>query len=884
METLKPGNIVAVPVLDFFLTCTSHQSQTSGESTQRFYYLSKDTIGRLTGDVEEDQTLLRQSLAITTEEIIPAPLLFLIVLAPNTYFLVMFDFIEAKALILGRHGLSGPDFNKAFAEWESWNGRTIWWKLYHAFLGPGSEELDRETIFYEADLILVLYSMKNYYGRKARLNLYFQRDSHSGPGISGFVQLLQDHKWNWKEFISSVPAPEVPCDHQSREWMFRAVLQWSYLCFKSWKVAFRNNTDWTQPPEHLLDEMNSEPARLQWIRNLKLIFLSQAFKCKRCSLLEDFNDMSSDEDVLPRGQNTRALSPCTLKTRPHLPDPLPLTTEENTSAQEPMDGLTFIDFDDYGSSPFRRQYTPAPLNTWTFDSSGLLALPNWASTWKDQGYRLPPGFDRVSLKKDPIDYVSRLLPIEEDNTEWPPPTISETHSSSDDMSMDEFPDSKRKPISMGASLMLDEAGRAPKTKESYNVFVRGKTRADDFIKFNFQEDHLPLPREQITISVDIDSILWVTRGTKISCRGAINLHLKPHFAAKPPFSSNPSIYITLLQPPEIEAELNDPRIRPTARFPLSSIPHMPFGYFGEATQQFNLYVFFPRMVHKNPNNNRAITIMPQELQELWLSEAVFKSLAASMDQYPGTSEYLPKSIEQLRWKSGGHARQPTLPISPPTLASLLANIRLEISENNADLLSCFGSFFFVLDARGIKMLTKQHTPEENAFQSLQMLVPSLDWDHMLERENGELYLDLGVSFHPTNTPEPMVGLWKLSNLRSSYALMGHSKKNHKEYHHNTMQDYGGIKAETSDSTRHNTYISKRISYNLHFEAVRQPGEQAYISTLDDMIRCNQKYLDGCQRWVKVLEAAEKNSYGVRDELRASAHVVNSLLPMVRERV
>jgi len=167
---------------------------------------------------------------------------------------------------------------------------------------------------------------------------------------------------------------------------------------------------------------------------------------------------------------------------------------------------------------------------------------------------------------------------------------------------------------------------------------------------------------------------------------------EPSISTSNPFSLNPSIYITLLQPSEIEAELNDPRIRPTVWFPLSSIPHMPFGYFGEATQQFNLYIFFPRMVHKNPNNNRAITIMPQELQKLWLSEAIFKSLAASMDQYPGTSEYLPKSIEQLRWKSGGHAWQPTLPISPPTLASLLANIRLEISENNAISYHALGPF------------------------------------------------------------------------------------------------------------------------------------------------------------------------------------------------
>jgi hypothetical protein len=43
-------------------------------------------------------------------------------------------------------------------------------------------------------------------------------------------------------------------------------------------------------------------------------------------------------------------------------------------------------------------------------------------------------------------------------------------------------------------------------------------------------------------------------------------------------------------------------------------------------------------------------------------------------------------------------------------------------------------------------------------------------------------------------------------------------------------------------------------------------------------------VEGCQHWVKVLEEGEKHPYGVRDELRASAHVVNMLFPTVIERV
>jgi len=665
--------------------------------------------------------------------------------------------------------------------------------------------------------------------------------------------------------------PELSCEHSSREQMFYTVIEGAYECFKSWKVLSRSKQDWIQPPSDILDEMNSQPARLQWIRNITLVFLNQRFKCKQCFLHSRIDVLSSDD--IPLGdQAKRNIGPPTLrkKLRP-LPEPLPLVTAVggNTSAQESTDNHLFIKFDDYSSAPLLGQWTPPVVNAWTFDSSGFLVLPKWTSTWKDQGYRLPPDFDRISLQKDPADYASRLFPFEP----------AETSSGPEDL----FPDLRREPISMSARSMLEEAGRTSKTKESSNVFVRGKTRGGDFIKFDIKKDHKPLTRDNIAISTDIDSILWVTTGKKLSCKGAMNLHLKPHHPTLLPFSANPAVYVTLLEPPEDEMELKEPQSRTRAQFPLSAIPHMPFGYFGEATQQFNLYVFFPRMVHKHKNNCRAITVIPHELQELWLSEAVFKALDDAMDCYPGVSEYLPSCANQLKWKTGGRGRQPTFAVSSSSLTSLLANIQFEVSENNKDLLSQFGSFFFVLDGRGIKTLTKQHM-ERNSLQMLQTLVPSLDWDHMSNRKNGELYLDLGVSFHPVNTTEPMVGLWKLSSLQSSYSLMGHSKKHSKEYHHNTMLDCGGMKAHISDGIRDHTHIAKRISYNLYFEVVRQPGQQEYISTLGDAIRCNQKYLDGCQRWVKVLEAGEKRSYGVRDELRASAYVVEELLPKVIERV
>jgi hypothetical protein len=155
VETLKPGNIVSVAVLDFFLSLESYQSQLSTDFRKRFYYLSQDAINNLTGEFGHGQRLLQQSLTTIDENTASCPFLFLVT-APTTYFLVMFDFRKGKALILGHLGLSGPDFHRTFGEWESWKGRVLWMKIYTALIRPGFEELDTEPIVYKTDLILVL--------------------------------------------------------------------------------------------------------------------------------------------------------------------------------------------------------------------------------------------------------------------------------------------------------------------------------------------------------------------------------------------------------------------------------------------------------------------------------------------------------------------------------------------------------------------------------------------------------------------------------------------------------------------------------------------------------------------------------------------------------
>lgn len=678
--------------------------------------------------------------------------------------------------------------------------------------------------------------------------------------------------------------------------MFHRVLTDSREYYTFWKYASKAaGCKWSCPPQSAVDDMVTGPECFQWVANLALIFVSQKAKCAACRSIGGGDgggeagggkgkEKERSRHSAPKihHEGTRSGPPPRGKFRPCSPLPLYEPGETMAPSLETSGALNFDGYDDYAGTPLWSDRTMhQTLNSWTFSSSGSLVVPSFWDTWRDFGFRLPPDFFKLSPKPIPTGGVFRLLPTTADGHRQSPDQLHDSGPqplpSEPDTKGDGGPGYQSPAARLSAAAMLDEAGPTPKTPESFDVFVRGKSRGKDFIQLCLEKDGVPLQPQEISTSVDIDSVIWVTRD--LNCRGAMNLHLTPYAGDRAPISSNPGVYVHLLFAPEGESEMN-PEKRQRARFPLSSIPHVPFGHFGEGLQQFNANIFFPRMMHRNTNNNLPITLLPRELQNLWLSAAIFPACRCAMERYPGTSEYLPHSMEQMRWKGGDRARQPTVPVRPEVLGDIIGNLKSIIAAED-DLLSRFGSFFFVLDARGVKLLSKQRSPGETAFEALRDLVPALDWDRMLK--DGELYLDLGVSYHP-KCAAPMVGLWRLENLIESYALMGCAAKNELVYHHGSMRDYGGAGAEMDDDVRRHTHLVKRISYNLNFEAVRQPGQKDYISTLDDAIRTNEKYMGACKRWMQLFKEAEDHPYGVRDEIRGSGRAIIRLLDVAMDRV
>ena len=65
-----------------------------------------------------------------------------------------------------------------------------------------------------------------------------------------------------------------------------------------------------------------------------------------------------------------------------------------------------------------------------------------------------------------------------------------------------------------------------------------------------------------------------------------------------------------------------------------------------------------------------------------------------------------------------------------------------------------------------------------------MAFPWLDHNYMLDRKNGELFCDVGITIHP-NDRGSLVGLWHLADLEASFGAGGYQQGG---LHHLNMLD------------------------------------------------------------------------------------------------
>jgi hypothetical protein len=689
-----------------------------------------------------------------------------------------------------------------------------------------------------------------------------------------------------------VMSPSIPCGHETRHRILLALTEQLPISHLTWARLEPANIWPMGPMEHTLTAIDSG-GFIASSAEIAISFVMNRDYCTRCksnrtatipNLEEadigapdahapDEQELANDDSDLEgenRENHLKLTVPTDIRRRFGARNRLaPPRRGAKRKANVDLPDQEFIPlrddyFDDYLGGPSLEDMQ------WLERQGGCEAYPiAWFPTltqrspwelFKDYGYRLQRSFSTMFNESTPFAVVDHLLPPGQAH---PLPQLEAGQDSR----------------VVGLSYLLDNTG-GPSTPESIQAFVQGKIDEDTFIVLDLEQDAYPLSADEILFSLDIDSIIWVT--PKLKVRTQLNIHLFPDQLRTAPIGVHNHVYAELLLPQsEEDKETGEREEWHTHRCPLSNIPHARFGKVGLGAGSLNVYVFWPRMKHKNTHTNKWAAVVPTAIQSRWISEVILPSIVECSN--PATKPYVDFTLEQLEMKTPKNSQgTKSTVVDAEQLEQIQISMHQRIKGGHRRL-EMFGSFFFVVDARGIKKTTtviKDGVP--NPYDLLVKNYPGMDWGYMMDRQNGELYMDLGMAFHPQPTSEePLVGLWRLGQLRESFAAAGmNSGTNH---HVNTLADYGGIQSEMGPQRAAIVQLTFRSAYNLVFEIVRRSGD-AYFCDDPDAHDVNHAFLDCVDKYQKMYTTSSGKSYGVRDEVRGSGRAILEALPSAFQKV
>ena len=203
--------------------------------------------------------------------------------------------------------------------------------------------------------------------------------------------------------------------------------------------------------------------------------------------------------------------------------------------------------------------------------------------------------------------------------------------------------------------------------------------------------------------------------------------------------------------------------------------------------------------------------------------------------------------------------------------SMLFDSYLQINGSLGSL-DQFGSHFYVLEIKGCKAFTKEIVHEDTVKDAMQKALDNLreefsglDWEYMSNRRQGELFCDIGITYH-AHDDEPLVGLWKLNCLEASFGAGGYLKGN--IHNLNTLSLYGGLQSEMASERSKRTHILFRSSYNLAYEATRRNTNMRDLFKEKEVYTMDENFLSEANQVLSIFrDNASKTAYGVRDEFR-----------------
>ncbi|KIJ58749.1 hypothetical protein HYDPIDRAFT_33862 [Hydnomerulius pinastri MD-312] len=546
-------------------------------------------------------------------------------------------------------------------------------------------------------------------------------------------------------------------------------------------------------------------------------------------------------------------------------------------------------FDEYERGPTIEVLQPPPevypIFTWPFEA--MTESLTW-TMWRDHGYRILPSSFQMFYLTPPIALMDHIMTIGEPQGYDPRRQVPDRVTGNYDLRRGTKAGGERgvhvpDVEIMSAAEMLHCAGESANypnvSRDGHNTFVRGKLINGTSICVDLEKDGISFDVDDIDISVDIDSIIWSTK--TFVCQESIGINMMPPFESKPGIFKHNHAYVDILIPQsELDQfELGGRSEWLSKKFPMSAIPHTTIGRIGSSSgHDMAVYIMFPRMIQRNPFNGRRVNMMSHETLDIFWDMVLLPSLS---EHAKGSwTPYMDQTLVETRYKArqaghGGRTFTKTIPLSNKVFIAVQQSMRRRILDG-LESLSMFGSFFFVLEGKGIKLLTKdgQNGVHQTPEVALRCNLSSLNWDYMLDRKNGELLVDIGVSFTPMSSV-PVTGLWRLDALEESYGAGGFNRGT---IHHQCMLSrYGALQAEMGQERTLQTHVAFRSTYNLYYEAVRTANNTAVFAKDSEAYNVTPNYVQECEKAINIFKKAKRKTYGVRDEYRVSGQAAQILL-------
>ncbi|KAG8898861.1 hypothetical protein FRB99_007093, partial [Tulasnella sp. 403] len=549
---------------------------------------------------------------------------------------------------------------------------------------------------------------------------------------------------------------------------------------------------------------------------------------------------------------------------PH-PDPINLTIAKFQPIQTAhcIDGYPF---DHYKNAPTLEANILHSLpTTITLNSYGQQLHSNVWAMFRDYGYRLEPSFYQMFNHNRAVMVKEHILPI-------PPlhlplqPVLEEVLHPIQGARV-------TRPKVVGLQDMLNiyadsiRANPSKRRLSKIDVFLCGRHPSADNHRPTDDSDllHVDLDKDELSqvkvhISIDIDSVIWVTH--HLQFQNTVKLLIGVSYGKAAPISTNNHVYVNILYPRSEGEDYSHESLR----VGLHTLPHIPLLQAGSGTGSFNTYIFFPRMRHKSEFGCRTVSIIPSIVQELFINKVILPALKAVKEA--AAQAYVDTTWKDIAWRSGNSkaATLKSFPLLIDEVEPFQEEMRAIIRKDND--LDMFGSFFWVTDARGIKLWTMDGGGQSDAegcpLEALKRTASDMDWEYMMDRTKGELLLDIGISFHPEESQAGVVGLWKLGPLHWSYRTAGYvSPTTHRSC---TLFQLGNMQAEMQ-------------SYNLAFEVVRCAKGQLKVCDEPIAYRGGKAYQDAVGELLGALQRASGKSFGVREEIRIGG---SALVPVLQD--